>query len=105
MIGWDDHPTKIEVRGQTIETFKRGALGKALNRTVTTIRSMEYAGVLCHPRLKDRAGRWLYTRDQIEDLIKLATEEGLMDPKKKKPFTGRFQLEAKRILSRVPAAN
>lgn len=99
---WDVRPQELEYNGRVIVMFKRGALAKALNREVVTIRSLERKGVLCHPRLKDGCGRWLYTGDQIEDLIQLATDEGVLDPRFRKPFSNRFITEAHAILSRLP---
>lgn len=99
---WDGRPQYMEYNGQTVELFTRGALAKALNRVVGTIRSMEMKGVLCHPRLKTRDGRWLYTRDQIEDLVRLAEEENVLDPRFRNTFSDRFCSEAKRILNREP---
>jgi hypothetical protein len=102
MNAWDGKPRYVDYQGQTIETFTRGALSIALNRTVTTIRAMERKGVLCHPPIKDGRGHWLYTRDQIVDLVALATEEMVIDPRYRRPFSERFIQEAHRIISRRP---
>jgi hypothetical protein len=99
---WDVRPQQLDYNGKTIEMFNRGAVAKALNREVVTIRSMERKGVLCHPRLKDVRGRWLYTRGQIEDLIQLAKEEEVLDPRFRRPFSDRFIREAHAILSALP---
>jgi hypothetical protein len=99
---WDSHPQYVNYKGQTIETFTRGALSKALNREYNSIRAMERKGVLCHPRLKNGRGVWMYTRDQIDDLIKLADEENVMDPRRRNVFSDRFIAEAHAILSRLP---
>jgi hypothetical protein len=98
--GWDAKPVWMSVHGQTKEMFLKSALAKALNRQLVTIRSWEHMGVLSKPRLRNYRGRWLYSRDQIEDLIKLAGEEGLMDPNLRKPFTERFKKEANKICKR-----
>ena len=102
MNTWDSKPRYVDYRGQTVEMFYRSALATALNREIVSIRSMEHKGVLSHPRLKDGRSRWLYTRDQIEDLVVLATEEGVIDPRYRRPFTERFIREAHQILQRLP---
>jgi hypothetical protein len=101
-VGWDAHPKHVYYRGQHIQAFTRSALAAALNRKLTTIRMLEMEGTLCTPRLTNKRGWFLYTRDQIEDLIKLAEEEGVLDPKKRKPFSARFSVEAKQIIRRLP---
>jgi hypothetical protein len=63
---------------------------------------MERKGVLCRPPLKSAAGQWLYTRDQILDLITLAEEEGVIDPRYRRPFSERFIAVAHQILARKP---
>lgn len=90
----------MSVHGQTREMFLKSALAMALNRQLVTIRSMEHHGVLSRPRLRNYRNRWLYSRDQIEDLIKLAEEEGVIDPNLRKPFSERFIKEANIICRR-----
>lgn len=97
---WDDKPVYSIVHGEAREMFMRSHLARALNRQIGTIRSMERDGVLSTPRLKNYRGRWLYTRDQIEDLIKLAREEKVIDPKYRRPFSERFIKEANAICRR-----
>lgn len=99
---WDAKPKYLYWRGQTMEFFTRSALAKALNREVGTIRSMELKGVLCHPPVRDNRNHWLYTREQVEALVKLATEEDVIDPRFRNAFTDRFVREANQILSREP---
>ena len=99
---WDTKPRYLLFNGQTVEFFTRGALALALNRTVTTIRAMERKGVLCHPLVKDARGHWLYTRDQIEDLVTLAEQEKVIDPRYRNTFTPRFIEEAHNIINRQP---
>ncbi len=99
---WDSKPNYVDLHGQTVEVFRIGALAKALNRTTSTIRSMVLKGVLCHPLLKNGNGEWLYTRDQIEDLIALAEETGVIDPRYRRPFSSGFITQAHHILHRKP---
>ena len=100
---WDGRPQYVDYHGQVIEAFTRTALAKALNREHGTIRAMERKGVLCHPRLKNGRGVWIYTRDQIEDLIRLAEEEKVLDPRYRNIFSKRFIEGAKTILTRLPS--
>lgn len=99
---WAAHPKFVYVNGITVEVFTRGALAEALNRKVVSIRAMEDKGIIRTPALKGNNGRWYYTRDQIEDLQRLATEEGVIDPKLRTPFSQRFINDAWKILSRQP---
>jgi hypothetical protein len=105
MDGWDVRPKLMYYRGQNVEFFMRGSLALALNRAVVTIRRLEEKGILCQPRIQSAAkhGRWLYTRDQIEDLVKLAEEEGVINPSYRRPFSDRFTEEAHAILNRLPS--
>lgn len=82
--------------------YYRSHLAAALNRKWGSIRAMERHGVLITPRVQNYRGQWLYTKDQIEDLIKLAEEEGVIDPNFRRPFSDRFIREAHRILRRKP---
>lgn len=88
--------------GQPVIFFPRSALAQALNRSVGTIRSLEMKGVLCHPPFRDQRGHWYYTGQQILDLITLADEEGVLDPRYRRPFSERFIKEAQVILKRTP---
>ncbi len=97
---WDAKPEIVYLNGQNHKMFLKSALAKALNRKLVTIRSMESDGVLCPPRYRNYRGRWLYSRDQIEDLIKLAEEEHVLDPRYRRPFSERFIREAKEICRR-----
>jgi hypothetical protein len=109
MEGWDDERFRhlIEYRGYAVEVFTRRAVAMALNRAVVTIRRWEEHGVLCHPRLQAAAkvenkAWWWYTRDQIEDLVRLADQEGLLYPRNGLRPTRRFAEEAHKILNRLP---
>lgn len=99
---WDESPITQDYKGRNYEFYTRGDLALALNRSTVTIRSMERKGVLSHPRLRNRRGWWLYTHDQIVDLVKLARDEGVLDPDKKQPYSNRFISQARAILIRLP---
>lgn len=86
-VVWDERPRVYRVRGKDREFFTISALAQALRRQAGTLRKWEEQGYL--PRARYRApgeGKSqarLYTRQQIQGLVVLATEEGLMQPKKK----------------------
>lgn len=103
--GWDTSPRYLPYKGQTIAVFPVGAFAKALNRSVITIRAMERKGIIPKPALKERHGeqvRRVYTREQIEQMILLAADEGCLDPRATKKFSATFIREAHRILRRKP---
>lgn len=99
---WDARPRYVYFQGRNVEVFTRGDLARALNRQLVTIRLMEQHGVLRHPKLRNKRGFWCYTRDQIEDLVRLAAEEGVLDPRFRRPFSKRFITDAHQILQRLP---
>lgn len=100
---WDAKPKIVDYHGQLVEVFTLGALAKALNREIVTIRSLERKGVLSKPRLRDGRKWRMYTRVQIEALVQLAEEEGVINPNYRNPFSARFIREAKVILSQTPS--
>jgi hypothetical protein len=99
---WDVRPQHLHLQGRNLTFYTRGALATALNRKLVTIRTWESKGILCRSRVKNARGQYLYTREQIEDLIKLAEEEGVLDPAFRNPFSDRFAREAHRIIKRKP---
>jgi hypothetical protein len=99
---WDARPQYLYFEDRNITFYTRGALAMALNRKLVTIRTWEANGVLCRSRLKNTRGQYIYTREQIEDLIKLADEEGVLDPAFHREFSERFKREARRIIKRKP---
>lgn len=82
---WDSYPRKYMVRGKTVEFFPIGALAKALNRKVTTVRRWEQDGILPvtfwrSPSTDVRGRQRLYSRALIEAMIEIAREEGVLSP-------------------------
>lgn len=99
---WDGRWKLLNIDGHNVVMFPRSALAKALNRSLGTIRMWERNRVLCHPRIRDNRGHWLYTEGQILALITLAEEEGVIDPDYRRPFSERFIREAWAILHLRP---
>jgi MerR-like DNA binding protein len=80
---WDEHPIRRKVRGQEVEFFTIGMVAKALGRSAATLRDWEAHGVIPKARYRTNSkdptkARRLYTRAQVEALIRTAYEEGLM---------------------------
>jgi hypothetical protein len=86
---WDAHPVEVWINGVHYEMFHIGALAKALGRESNTIRAWMRKGWLPHsayqtpPVVGSRgdAGRRLWTRAQIEGIMIIALEEGLLGAK------------------------
>lgn len=80
-------PWVLEVRGYDVEFFPIGSLAAALNRQPVTIRAWERERILppsgwTKPG-KDRdvrGRRRIWTRAQIEGVVRIAREEGVLEP-------------------------
>lgn len=87
-VVWDERPRLYTVKGEEKEFFTISALARALHREPVSMRKWEEKGYLPPARYRaPGAGKKrdrLYTRAQIEGLVKLAKAEGLTDPAKKK---------------------
>ena len=88
VIPWDDLPVRTyTLQGKSTEFYTIGSLAKALRREVVTLRKWEQKGYLPpapyrspgEGTKKDR----LYTRDHVEGLVKILSEEKLLNPRKK----------------------
>lgn len=110
---WDANPQTRTVQGTQIDLFEVRALGKALGRQAVTVRSWEAKGWL--PRAvfrtvppakgvpgKENKGRRMYSRHQIELVLRVANETGVLslsnrgntaDPEAWKEFARRVALE------------
>lgn len=83
--GWDANPRMYKKNGVDTEFFTVGHLAAAMNRKPLTIRQWERKGIIPKSTYQ-RAGRngsqhgrrRLYTRPQIEGMIQIAGEEGLL---------------------------
>jgi hypothetical protein len=81
---WDAHPVFYAVNGEDLELFHIGDLAKALYRTAHTMRKWEERGhlpvaFLRTPGATTNGQHRLYTRAQVEGLVRIATEEGILD--------------------------
>lgn len=91
-LSWDKNPKHYVVKGVSYEFFTIGHLAKALGKSTITIRDWEREGWLPQakyrtaPRGKAKAGLRLYSRAQIEGIIRIAKEEGLLDTDRIRSF-------------------
>lgn len=105
--GWDKKPRIYSVGGVEREFFTVGNLADALGREPVTIRKWEREGIIpkstyTAPSPDPRGRRRLYTREQIEGMVKIAAEEGILishqKPIKATAFTVRVVALFKRLL-------
>lgn len=89
---WDRTPKTFRYKGEDREFFMIGALAEALGKSEKTIRKWISQGVipdaplrtpkipntLGSGRTQDGAGRRLWTRPQIEAIVAIAQEEGIL---------------------------
>lgn len=87
-----DNPRVLKIAGEPIEFFSTGQLALALGgRSPVTMRAWEASGTIPRPKYwakspDPRGKRRLYTRAQLEGMVKIAAEEGLLDKNSKKPI-------------------
>lgn len=83
---WDDRPQVLKVGGKDMEFFTIGQLAEALGgRRPVTIRKWERTGVIPKPTYRKpsedpRGQRRLYSRAQVEGIIRISEEEGVRQP-------------------------
>jgi hypothetical protein len=87
---WDAKPRMLTVNGVEHEFFTIGDLALALGRKPVTIRAWEANGIF--PKARYKKGRVkgkqlrLYTRAQIEGVVRIAREEGILNMHKSMGF-------------------
>jgi len=90
---WDEKPLTYMMSGESRDFFTIGHLAKALGYSVQSIRAWENKGLL--PKSPFRSpkpvremlpgrtkGKRLWTREQIEGILRIASEEGVILNKK-----------------------
>jgi hypothetical protein len=82
-VEWDAKPRIYTVAGKETEFFTVGQLARALGREAVTIRKWEREGVIPRAQFNApsddvRGRRRLYTRAQVEGIVRIALEEGVM---------------------------
>lgn len=81
---WDAKPQVKKLGDRYVEFFGIGDLGKALRRDAVTIRKWEAKGIIPKATFvisgkTANGNRRLYTREQVEVMVRIAEEEGLFD--------------------------
>lgn len=78
------------VGGEDREFFFIGQLARALNRSAVTLRRWEAQAIIPQPTYSapsyvddPRGRRRIYSREQVEGIVRIAAEEGLLDPLKR----------------------
>jgi hypothetical protein len=95
---WDAKPRKYVVNGVETEFFTVGQLARALGREAVTIRKWEREGTIpvatfqVPGREGDHRGRRrLYTRQQVEGMVRIAHEEGVLHERRRSFATTEFK--------------
>jgi hypothetical protein len=111
---WDAHPTTYVVAGEKREFFYIGALAKALGYSVQAVRLWESQGLLPNsgyrsPRTakptaggRSNKGKRLWTRDQIEGILRLAKKHRVILPDRsgvRNPPTPAFARDVARLFN------
>lgn len=104
---WDAAPHIKRVDGKNVEFFFIGALAQALERSPNTIRRWIEHGTIPQARFRIDAvsikgSRRMWTRAQIEGMIRIAREEGLFEGRNVggTQFTARVK-ELQRVLKKA----
>lgn len=110
---WDENPVEYIVGGEPQEFFTIGHLARALGRSTVTIRSWENKGVFPRsgyrsPRPKtvptfgtEPKGRRLWTREQIEGILRICAEERVITDPHQKPPSKQFTAKATELFLRL----
>ena len=108
---WDAKPRVSDTADGPTEFFTLGQLAKALGRESVTIRKWEREGVIPKAQFQvpgrnddPRGRRRLYTRAQVEGIVRIAAEEGL-HANTRKPFAETQFVERVRNLFRQTNPN
>lgn len=110
--GWDAKPRmyKNPANGADTEFFTVGHLAAAMNRKPLTIRQWERRGII--PKaVYNRVGRGgsqhgrrrLYTRAQIEGMIQIAAEEGLLSNDRREIASTNFKARVLELFQKLAA--
>lgn len=103
-------PRNYTINGVETEFFTVGDLGRALGgRKSVTMRKWEIEGILPPttfraPSLDDRAKHRLYTREQVEGIILIAEEEGVLTAYKNRIKDTNFSARVHALFERLEDA-
>jgi hypothetical protein len=107
-VGWDAKPRTYKINGVDTEFFTVGHLAMAMNRKPLTIRQWERKGIIPKSTYQ-RAGRngsqhgrrRLYTRPQIEGMIQIADEEGLLTNDRREIASTNFKVRVLALFKKL----
>lgn len=104
--GWQSKFKTYTVKGKDMDFYTVGQLAEALNRRPTTIRKWERDGVIPRsvisaPSKDPRGRRRLYTRKQIEGMVVIAREEGILTNTHKHITSTLFALRVADLFKRL----
>jgi hypothetical protein len=107
---WDNKPRKYVTNGVEREFFTIGHLAAALGRRPVTIRLWEREGIIPKATYQINSDskngrRRLYTRQQVEGLVKLAVEEGILITHQRAISETQFTARALDLFKALAAAN
>jgi hypothetical protein len=112
---WDSDPVQYPYKGGMRDFFTIGHLAKALGRSTVTIRAWESRGVLPtsdyrgpRPRTTPNfgstpRGKRLWTREQVEGILRIAEEERVITDPHQKPPNTRFTTRVTELFLRLRA--
>ncbi|MEU1816064.1 hypothetical protein ABZ543_12835 [Streptomyces roseifaciens] len=97
--GWDQDPIYKQYSGAMREFFAISALAQAINRSTKTIYKWEDQGLFppatfIYNSSSKQGRRRLYTRLQIEGIVRIAADEGVLDGRKRFLSHTRFPARA-----------
>ena len=64
--------------GEVVDLYPIGTLAEELGRTSQSIRKWEIGGVLPDSMFRDKNGRRLYSREQIDIIVECAEKAGIL---------------------------
>jgi hypothetical protein len=107
---WDLKPRVYKVNGEDVQFFTVGHLAVAMNRKPLTIRQWERKGIIPKStyQRQGREGsqhgrRRLYTRAQIEGMIRIAHDEGLLSNDRREIAKTQFTVRVIELFKRLAA--
>lgn len=112
-VEWDSKPVVYNHGGKAREFFTIRHLAMALNRSPVTIRSWEKRGVLPKSPFRSPApsgspiqgnkpkGKRLWTREQIEGLLQIASKTGCIVDEKQSPPNAQFTSQASQLFTSI----
>ncbi|WP_019629597.1 MerR family transcriptional regulator [Actinomadura atramentaria] len=106
-----DHirPQPWRCQGEVIDLYTVGQLADILGRKAVTLRKWEAEGVIPPTRLRSpsqdpRARKRLYTREQVQGILKIAHEEGILNSSRRPLGQTRFKTRVAELFTGLEEA-